>query len=354
MILQFEPVMFKSYADKVHAQIMSSWVGLGPKVKEFENLLGSYINTKHSIALSSGTSALITALSAIGIGYGSKVVLPNYSFIAATNALRFLGATPILIDINEETLCLDFELTKKFCENNKVDAVIFINHNGYVGTNLVNIINFCKEKNIPTIEDAACALGQWYKGKHAGTFADIGCVSFSVPKVITTGQGGLLITNNDSLAQRSREIVDQGSTTWRKDGYHKNFGLNFKFNEVAAALGIAQWDRIEEIFKIRQNNYERYSEHGLKLNYYSTDKLNGPWMNVLIKVDAKLIMDELNKHKIQSKMYYRPTHQSIGLNTLSYPVSEKVFKETLYLPSSFNLKNNDIDLICDIIGEISG
>lgn len=348
--MQFEPLMLKEFADEVHAQIMTNWIGYGPRVEEFETELCSYMNAKHAIALSSGTSALITALSSIGIDYRSKVVLPDYSFIAATNAVRFLGATPVFIDINEETLCLDFEHFKNYCDNNVVDAVIFINHNGYVGPDLVKVIDLCKERDIFTIEDAACALGQWYNGKHAGTRADMGCFSFSVPKVITTGQGGLLITNNDYLAQRSREIIDQGSTTWRRDGYHKNVGLNFKFNEISARLGTVQWKKIENIFKIRQENYERYTKHGLKLHYYPADKPNGPWMNILTKVNAESVMNKLAMQGIQSKMYYRPTHCSVGLNKCTkYPIADKIFKETLYLPSSFNLNNDDIDLICDIV-----
>jgi perosamine synthetase len=354
MILQFEPMMTKDYAKVVYDQIASNWIGFGPRIKEFEDVIAKYVNVKNAIAVSSGTSALLTAMVAIGIGPGSKVIVPNYSFVAAFNVVRFLGAVPIIVDINEETLCLDFREMKKSCAQHDIDAVVFINHNGYVGEKLIEIINFCRKNRIKTIEDAACAIGQWYNGRHAGTFGDIGCFSFSVPKIITTGQGGMLITDNAVLALRCKEIVDQGSLTWRKDGYHKNVGLNFKFNEISAALGLAQFENLDKIFSMRRDNYRRFIDKGLNLHYYPADYENGPWMNVLMGIEAKKTMNKLAKYDIQSKMYYRPIHQNVELDSDDYPIAEKVFKETLYLPSSFNLSIENIDCICDIIGGNDG
>jgi len=356
MIVQFEPMMTENYAKAVYEQIVSNWIGFGPRIDEFEEALAKYVNVHNAVAVSSGTAALMIAMVALGIGEGTKVVLPDYSFIAAANVLRFLKADFILVDINKDTLCLDVEGMKEACSKYDVEAVVFINHNGYVGEDLLEVVRYCKQFGIKLIEDSACAFGQWYNGKHAGTFGDIGCFSFSTPKVLTTGQGGMVITNDENLALECRKMVDQGSVTWRKDGYHEGVGLNFKFNDVLAALGMAQFETLDKIFAMRRDNYSRFIENGLDLHYYPADINNGPWMNILMDVPAKMLMGRLSEHDIQSKMYYRPTHRSIGMGGRSWmpkswlpyycPEADRVYERTLYLPSSFNLKTEDIDYIC--------
>lgn len=349
MILQFEPMMTEDCAKAVYDQVSSNWIGFGPRVKEFEDAIAKYVNVNNAIAVSSGTSALMVAMTALGIGLESEVVVPDYSFIAATNVVRFLKAKLILVDINRNTLCLDVERMKEACSKNDVDAVVFINHNGYVGQDLLKVVEYCRENDIKIMEDAACALGQWYNGKHAGTFGDIGCFSFSVPKVITTGQGGMIVTDDGDLALKCRKIIDQGSVTWRKDGYHVGVGLNFKFNEILAALGLAQLKNLDRIFAMRRTNYNRFINRGLNLHYYPAEINNGPWMNILLDVNAKKLMEKLAKHDIQSRMYYRPIHQSMGIFSYNYPEADRVYENTLYLPSSFSLKSEDIDYICEVI-----
>lgn len=349
MIPQFEPLIFSEYADVVRNQVLTTWVGPGKRVIEFEQEFAKYVGSKHAIAVSSGTAALMVALYAT-CDTDEVVVLPNYSFVAALNAARFLGMKYTILDISYDSMCLDITNIEEYVDTESVGAVIFINHNGYVGPELLRVQEFCEEKGILLIEDAACALGQWFTGKHAGTFGDIGCFSFSVPKLITCGQGGMIVTDNDIIANMCREVRDHGSTTWRQDGNHFDIGVNFKFNDILASFGLAQLNRLKTLLLMRWTNYKYLRDAGLDLHYYPTDKNTGPWMNVLRGCDPPALQEALRKEGIQSKIYYKPLNLAIGEGySESYPETTKVYKNTLYLPSSLTLTPDQLDKIIDVV-----
>jgi len=344
MIPQFEPYNLGKYSNAVKAQIDSGWVGSGKTTKIFEEKFADYVGAKYGIATTSGTAALLVAISAGVIADTTEIALSDYSFIAATNAVRYLHHRPKLYDIDRKTLSLSID---KFIEK-PTHCIIYINHNGYVGEDLVKLKEFCNNKSILFIEDAACALGQRYNGKHAGTFGDIGCFSFSVPKLLTTGQGGMIVTNDTYWNKRCRELIDHGSLTWREDGFHRNIGVNFKLNDMAAALGLAQLERIDELLELRKEIYNRYITNGITLHSFGTAST---WMNILVDSDAFNLMQKLKENNIQSKMYYRPIHKAIGLVNRCKEFSSTIYAyhHSLYLPSSLTLTNNQIDRICEII-----
>jgi len=346
MIPQFEPSMSPQYADTVAKQINSGWVGVGITTTKFERKFAKYVGSKYAIATTSGTVALLIALSSLNLDKNVIIALPNYSFIAATNVIRYNKNNFQLYDINKKTLSLDIKEFKK----NPTKCIIYINHNGYVGKDLEDLSEYCKKNKIKFIEDSACALGQRYNGKHAGTFGDIGCFSFSVPKILTTGQGGMIVTNDKLLRDRCKEIIDQGSLTWRKDGYHLNTGLNFKFNDILASLGLIQLNKINQLLEKRATIQKRFIDYGLDLHSYKTDNDTGTWMNILLNVNTKKIMMKLKERGIQSKMYYKPINKSINLMGY-YPNTEYIYSHSLYLPSSLTLTEDQIDHICDIVGE---
>ncbi len=356
MIPQYKPLMLDQYAEEVSEQIKSNWIGTGKTVTKFEHMFAEYVDSEHAIACSSGTAAVLIALYAVGVRAWNKVILPDYSFIAATNATRFLGAYPELIDIDRYTLSMDINKLNNYLyssfSKDTIQAIVFINHNGYVGDDLDSVRDICDNEGIPLIEDSACALGQWHFDQHAGTCGDIGCFSFSVPKVLTTGSGGMLVTDNDDLANRCREIVDQGSTTWRQDGLHYNVGVNFKFNDILASLGIAQMKQLDKLFTNRMLVHEIYLNRGLNLHTFETDINNGTWMNILLDIDAQRICDILKEKGFQSKMYYKPIHECLGKPSDQFPESDYVYKSSLYLPSSPTLTIREVNTICDIILEV--
>lgn len=349
MINQFEPQIRKEYAQAVYDQIMTGWIGCGQAVSEFEDIFRHYVVIPHAIATTSGTSSLLTALYALEIGPGDEVIVSDYSFIAAVNCVRFLGAYPRLVDIRKETLCMDPDKIESLINKN-TKAIIFINHNGYVGEDVYKVKDICRKHRIYMIEDSACGVGQWYKGKHAGTIGDIGCFSFAVPKILNTGQGGMIVTKYLKYYGRCKEIVDQGSLSWRKNGLHKFIGVNFKFNGILASFGLAQFKILDELLENRYKIFSWYVDNGINLYYFDVDKKTGPWMNIYLSDNAKVLREELIKEGIESKLLYKPAHVSLGrCGEAEFPITEEIYEKALYLPSSLSLTKKDVDRICKII-----
>lgn len=346
---QFEPQIRKEYAQAVYDQIMTGWIGWGKVVKEFEDMFRHYVVISHAIATTSGTSSLLTALYALEIGPGDEVIVSDYSFIAAVNCIRFLGAYPRLVDIRKETLCMDPDKIESLINKN-TKAIIFINHNGYVGKDVYKVKDICRKHRIYMIEDSACGLGQWYKGKHAGTIGDIGCFSFAVPKILNTGQGGMIITKYLKYYGRCKEIIDQGSLSWRKNGIHKFIGINFKFNDILASYGLAQFKVLDKLLEKRYEIFSWYLDNGIDIQYFDTDKKTGPWMNIYLADNAEELQVGLKKEGIESKLLYKPVHVSLDRRgEAEFPITEEICEKALYLPSSLNLIKEDVDRISNII-----
>ena len=223
-------------------------------------------------------------------------------------------------------------------------AVIFVNHNGYVGPDVKRVRMMCDAKGIPMIEDSSQAIGI----PNAGMIGKFGCFSFSVPKLITTGQGGIVFTNDDELATRIKEIRDQGDN-WRKDKVHKKIGVNLKFNDILSAYGIAQLKRLNKLLNRRKEIFDTYRKylHLVDFGYDST------WM-VIYKTDyADVIIDHLKSKNIQAVKYYRPVNENPPYHdAVIYENSKTIYDKYLYLPSALNLKKSTIVEICETIKKI--
>lgn len=349
MIPQFEPLILASDALDVHDQVISGWIGAGKKITEFENLFAERLGRKHAIACTSGTAAIMISLWSFNLKQNDKVFIPNYSFPAAFQTCRIQGFNPILVDINSSSMCMSYLAFKEAIkEHPDVKAVIWIPHNGYMCSDYKFILSECNERGIHFIEDSACGLGCKSNDEIlAGTIGHISTFSFSVPKVITTGQGGMIVTDNEYLADRCREIIDQGSLTWRQDGIHTNSGANFKFNDILASLGLSQLRRLSEILNTRKKIMQRYIMNGVKL--CSIQNLSSPWMMVIQSSNSDRIKDALEVAGYQSKKLYKPTHYSLNQNDKVFPGAERAYLETLYLPSSLTLKMEQIDEISKIV-----
>lgn len=340
---QYEPTIRMSYIFDVARQMLSGWVGSGDRTLEFERMIQDITKSKYVISTTSGTMALYLGLSALGIDKSKTIVFPAYTFLAAANVCRQLGYNVELVDVKLDTMCIDPDKLKL---NSSHGAVIFVNHNGYVGPDVQRVKAICDEAKIPMIEDSSQALGM----PTAGTTGVFGVFSFSVPKLITTGQGGVIFTDDSELAVKIRQIHDQGDN-WRKDKIHKNIGINLKFNDILSAYGIAQLKRLKKLLKIRKNIFKLYKKH---LNLYSQNIVNfgydSTWM-VIYKTDrADQIITELRKKDIQAVKYYRPVNENPPYTDGKvYENSVTIYNKYLYLPSSLNLKSSKIKEICQII-----
>lgn len=334
-IPQFEPLIKETYAEEVSNQVLSGWIGSAKATLEFEGHIQRITGSKYCLSTTSGTTALLIALAALELPPKSTVLFPAYTFLAGANAVRFLGHTIKLIDVREDTTCMDPD---------QVDGrtpVLFVNQNGYVGKDVAEVLNKCRIHNQFLIEDSSQALGI----PGAGRTGDIGVFSFSVPKIVTTGQGGALITDNQSLYERCRRIRDHGED-WRKDRIHNHLGVNFKFNDVLAALGNSQLRDLNAILANRKRVFDLYRQHIplLDFGYSST------WMVIYRSRKPDELIEALTKTGIQAVRYYRPiNHNPPYQDGHCYAIAEKVYLSDVYLPSSLTLSQLQIEKICSLV-----
>lgn len=340
MIPVFEPRIKMKYALQVFFQIMSGWVGSGETVVAFENEIKHVTGAKHAISTTSGTTALLMAVSSLDLAPGSTVLFPAYTFLAGANACRFLGYNVRLVDIKEDTLCMDPDMIEVAGD---VSAVIFVNHNGYVGEDVLKTRRICDENSIRMVEDASQGIGI----DGAGLTGDLGVFSFSVPKLITTGQGGVVFTDRDDLARRCRRIRDHGED-WRETRTHNHLGANFKYNDILASYGLGQLGDIGKLLKIRKQIFGWYREHIdiVDYGYEST------WAVIYRTQKADEIISNLNQRGFQAVRYYKPINWNPPYDTgEKFPVAEKVHNEIINLPSSLTLKRRHVERICQTILE---
>ena len=342
-IPQFEPRVKFKYCWDVFKQMRSGWVGDGSTVQEFEQRLKECADVKYAHTTTSGTVALMLAIESLGLPKGSTILFPAYTFISGANAARFLGYNIKLVDIKEDTLSMDpskVEITED------ISAIIFINHNGYCGPDLDKIKQICQENDLKMIEDSSQCLG--IKGNF--NTGDISVASFSVPKLITTGQGGAVFTNDEQISEKIWRLRNHGEE-WRKEKIHNHLGVNFKFDEIHAAYGLSQLKDFEDILKTKKRIFDHYRKR-IQVHDFGYD-FN--WM--VMYRDKKERIDEiikgLKRNDIQALRYYRPINWNPPYHYCgkkgTYPIAEKVYDEYVYLPSSLVLAKRDIDRICDII-----
>ena len=238
--------------------IRSGWIMQGKKVEELEILLANYIGVKNALLVSSGTAALHLALLSLGIGEGDEVIVPSFSFAATANCILYVGAKPVFVDIEKKTYNIDpLKIKDKISKRTK--AIIAVHQIGLMA-DMPKILNVAKENNLTVIEDAACALGSKYKNKMAGTFGNIACFSFHPRKNITTGEGGLVTTNNKKIAEVLKSLRNHGLAKLGLKDRLLRLGYNYRMTDLQAAIGIAQFKKLKAVFKKRQSMVNIYNK----------------------------------------------------------------------------------------------
>lgn len=270
--------LLESEVQSVLEPLKNGWLVQGPKVKEFEDKWSNFTGAKHSIAVTSCTSGLHLSLAALGIQPGDEVIVPAFTWISTANVVEHLGAKVVFCDIDLNTFNIDvFQLEKKISPNTK--AIIPVHLFG-LSADIDPILNLAKQHKLWVVEDAACGFGARYKGQHVGTFGDTGSFSFHPRKAITTGEGGMITTNNDELAEKLKRLRDHGaamSDLQRHLGArpylladHPDAGYNQRMTDLQAALGSAQMDRAKEIIRERQRLAEIYDDAFKSLSWLKT------------------------------------------------------------------------------------
>ena len=345
----------RKYIERV---LKDNYANEGKLTTEFENKIAARLSVKHAIATTSGTNAIFLALKALGVGHGDEVIVPDATFIASANAVTLAGGTPILVDINPKDLTISIDAFRSAITS-KTKAVIPVHVTGR-GADMEEIIKIAREKKIFIVEDAAEALLSKYNGKYLGTWGDTGCFSFSAAKTITTGQGGMIVTNSDELYEKLKPLKDQGRPVRGTGGddLHDTIGFNFKFTDIQAALGLGQHELVDERIKRMVRNYNLYKKElsGIRgFEIFDIDIENGgvpQWTDALIERRGELDA-YLKNFNIDCRRYWLPIHRqkAYPLSDDKFTNSNKYMPQALWLPSAFTLTDKDIMAVVSRIKE---
>ena len=357
-IPQMVPWFGKEEADAMDVYMRSGGFLMEFKqTQEFEKRIADYTGAKHAIAVNNGTISLTMASIVSGIKAGDEVIVPNYTMIATPNSVKMIGAKPIFVDVCPDTLCMDLAKAQQAITT-KTKALMFVNANGRTPKEGIDaFVNFARENNIFLIEDAAQALGSFYPdGRHMGTVGQIGSFSFSVPKVISTGQGGALVTNDDTLAEKIRRLKDFGRGGGGND-IHDSIGWNFKFTDMQAVVGNEQMKKLpwrvtrkKEILKRYQDLLKTVS----RVSFFRQDlQCTTPWfIDILVSEKRDKLQNFLKKNGVGSRVMYPPINKQACYQTKGeHPVSNKVGQQGLWLPSAAQLTDTEIAKVCTLIKE---
>jgi perosamine synthetase len=350
----------------------TGWVSsVGKYVDKFEEGLANYIGVKKTVCCVNGTSALHIALKVLEIGPGDEVIVPTLTFIAPVNAVKYVGAEPVFMDC-DDNYNLDIEKFENFlleeCEvmsgecfnvrtRKRIKAVIPVHLFG-TPVDMDPLIKICKKYDIKIIEDACEALGSEYKGKKVGSLGDIACFSFNGNKIITTGAGGALVTNNEKLAEKAKYLTRQAKDD-PVDYVHHEIGYNYRMSNVLAAMGVGQLEKLDEYVKIKRKNHAKYVEKlsGSLYDIYMEPKFcksNYWFYNLQVKdfVERDEISLRLKKNGIQARTAWSLIHlQRPYKNCQSYKIEKafELWKKTLSIPCSIGITDFDIDKVCAVI-----
>lgn len=339
---------------------LSTWISsTGKYVTQFEVNFSKYCGVQYGVATSNGTTALHLALTALGIGEGDEVIVPDITFAATINAVIYAGATPVIVDIEEDSWCIDpEEIEKAITPNTK--AVIPVHIYGQP-CDMGRICDIAKKHNLYIIEDCAEAHGAEWRGKKVGSFGDISCFSFFGNKVITTGEGGMCITDSKELNEKMRILRDHGMSRERKY-YHEVVGFNYRMTNLQAAIGLAQTERIDEILEWRAGVEKEYQNvlsviPGIMMQKTDlTGRKKITWLvSALIGKDKRdRVLKELKNNNIDARAFFIPLsemeiYKKYARNCIN---SGKVSKMGINLPTTYDMDSDKIKRIALIISAL--
>lgn len=357
-INQFQPSLGEEEKKELLDVIDSGWFTESKKTREFERLFADYVGRKFAVATTSGTAALFIGLKCLGLEYGDEIIVPDLTFVASPNSVVMGGGKVKLVDISKVELGLDIYKTKELLSK-KTKGVMPVDFNGR-SPDMISLKEFAEINDLYVIEDACHTIGSFYNGKHMGYYCDVGVFSFSTPKIITTGQGGMLVTDNNELYEKFRIIKDFGRDVDKKHNMeeafnHVSIGFNFKFTEFQAAIGIAQMKKLSERVDHKKLMFQIYRENLHKVNgieFLETDLDNiVPWFNDILLPDQKTrknLIDYLDKKGIGSRIFYPPIHMLKPYSSMTgnFENTIQMSSRGLWLPSSSFLTDDDIHYIC--------
>ena len=353
----------------------TGWVSsVGSYVTRFENMLAEFTGCKYAVATSNGTAALHIALLMAGVKRDDYVIAPNVTFVASINSIKYTGADPILIDVDEETWQMDLDLLEEFLENETdekngeifyvkdgrtIRAILPVHVLGNI-CNLDRLIELAKKYNLPIVEDATESLGSYYKGKHSGSFGIMGCFSFNGNKIITTGGGGMIVTNDEALAKKAKHITTQAKSD-PFEYVHDEVGYNYRLVNVLAAMGVGQMELLPSFIKRKKEIDAFYKKQLNGTGDIAFQKVepgvdSNLWLFTIKTDKQKEILKVLNDNEMQARPFWVPMNQlKMYKDDIYYTKEDRsnfIYQRCLSIPCSTNIKDEEMSAVAEKIKSI--
>ena len=353
MIPIAKPLIGEEEKSAVMRVLDSGMLASGPRTEEFENKFAEYIGTKYAIATTSGTTALHLGLLALGVTRGDEVILPTFSFIATANVVLFCDAVPIFCDVDQKTFNLDPAKIEKLITK-KTKAIMPVHLYGQAA-DIQPIQEIAEKHNIHVIGDACQAHGAAYDGNMVGSFGDVECFSFYPTKNMTTGEGGMVTTNNEQIAELTISLRNHGreKTKW---GYeHGRLGYNYRMTDIAAAIGLEQLKRLPKNIEIRQKNAQYFNTHlnNVEIPFVIPKAKHAYHQYTVKSTNRDALTQSLKKNEIGFGIYYpQPLHTYKHLQKYAHKdlkISEKLGDEVVSLPVHPGLARDELEKVVDVV-----
>ena len=352
--------------------ITTGWVSsVGAYVDQFEKMSAEFAGTKYAVATSSGTTALHICLVLMDVKQNDLIITPNITFIATLNSIKYTGADPVLIDTDEKTWQMDLNLLEDFltneteqknnvCYHKKTSRRIPIIMPVHVLGNMCDmdrLLALAAQHNLIVIEDSTEALGSYYKGKHAGSFGLMGTFSYNGNKIITTGGGGMIVTNDEALAKKAKHLTTQAKSD-PFEYMHDEIGYNYRLVNVAAAMGVAQMEQLPGFIKRKYEIIDLYKKElqgigDISFQQVSEDVKPNWWMPTIMTAKQQEVLKCLNENKMQSRPFWVPMNQlRMFKDNLYYNKTDRsdfVYQHCLSIPCSTYITDEQIKAVCDKI-----
>jgi perosamine synthetase len=372
----FKPSIGDEEISAVRQVLESGWIGLGPKTEEFERKFAEYIGIPHAIATNSGTAALHLALKALGIGDGDEVILPSLTFVSCAHGVLYCGARPVFADVDKDTLTISVDDVQEKATQ-KTRAIMCVHYGGHP-CDMGPITDIAKDKGVYVVEDAAHACGAEWKGEKVGSIGDIACFSFHAVKNLTTGEGGMITTSNEEIARELRRLRWLGisKTTW--DRYRpgatsisrptptwyyevENLGYKSHMNDIAAAIGIVQLQKLDKLNDRRRQIANYYNESfsnlpGIQIPI-EREYARSVYHLYVLKMEKR---DEFAAYAMQNgvatSVHYMPVHLHPLYRKIAnakVPVTEEIWKRLVTLPMFPDLANSELSKIVNVVRDFA-
>jgi len=349
----------------INQVLRTPYLSIGPMLKRFEQDMACFVGTKYAAGVSSGTAGLHLCVRAAGIGEGDEVITTPFSFVASANCMLYERATPVFVDIEPGSLNIDPQRIEDAITP-RTRAILPVHAFGQPA-DMDPILQVARRHNLWVIEDACEAIGAEYKGRQAGTLGDAAVFAFYPNKQMTTGEGGIIVTDRADWDALYRSLRNQGRDVFDAWLDHSRLGYNYRLDELSAALGVAQLARLEELLAKRERVAQMYNERlstvdGLDIPYISATTTRMSWFVYVIRlgpgIERTAVMAGLEERGIPSRPYFTPIHlqpfyrKLFGYREGDFPITERLGQSALALPFYGNLDEEKVEYVCQNLREV--